>query len=172
MLCISCQHGVKTVWCGFCSHFCVSLTISVAELCNILSKEHTKCITKQCSLPGKIYFILVFLVWALDAVFQWFHRHSTRPRKNLPFLKSPRIRYLSPQHTNCSVSLRGRRCKTPSSHLAAQGDRHRVTAPSQAPDSDRHWSHLQRETGAVLTSVGLLYFFINWLWTEPPDDSD
>lgn len=57
--CISCPHGAKD-WSGFCSHF-VHFGRTDFSLCNISSKEHTKYITKQESLPEKFILLWFFM---------------------------------------------------------------------------------------------------------------
>lgn len=124
------------LWCGFCSHLCVSDHFcgrTVFSLCNTLSKEHTKYITKQYSLPGKMCFILVFVYEHWRQSSSDFSGTAPGPvEKSLPYLKCPRIQHLSLQHPDCSVRLRGRGCKTALSHRAAPGSGAFVT-PSNSP---------------------------------------
>lgn len=94
--CISCPHGVKGSDLVFAHIVCFGR--ADFSLWILSSKEQTKYITKQESLPE--HFILL---WFSVRVFQWFHRHSTRPRKNLPCLTCPKVQYCNCK-TNCKRS--------------------------------------------------------------------
>lgn len=92
--------GLKNlVWVS--AHTLCILAEQIFSLWNILKKEHTKYITKQESLPEKCILLWGFLIY--KRVSQWFHRHSTRPRKNLPCLTCPRMQYCNCK-TECKKS--------------------------------------------------------------------